>query len=111
MRLGARCCVLVAGLLFGVGVRAQTEGPEDARKYVLKAKVHYDLGEFEKAADAYTEAYRLKPVAAVLFNIAQCHRQGGNYEKARHFYRSYMREAPDAKAKSLAEVGAEFGRL
>ena len=92
----------MASLVSGTGLRAQ-ETIEDARKAVQRAKVHYDLGEFEKAADAYIEAYRLKPVPGVLFNIAQCYRQAGIYDKARHFYRSYLREAPDSKAQSMVE--------
>ena len=103
MRLSIWRWVLATSLIFGAGVRAQTDGAEDPRKYVQKAKVHYDLGEFEKAAESYIEAYRLKSVPGVLFNIAQCYRQAGLYEKARQFYRSFMRESPDAKSRGLAE--------
>ncbi len=70
---------------------------EEARQHAAKAKVHYDLGEFEKAAEEYTQVYRLRPLPALLFNIAQSYRQAGQYEKAKQFYKAYLRESPDAK--------------
>ena len=76
---------------------------EEARQHVAKAKVHYDLGEFKEAADEYIIVYRLRPIPALLFNIAQAYRQGGLYEKARQFYKSYLRESPDAKNKGMIQ--------
>ena len=70
---------------------------EEARQHAAKAKVHYDLGEFEQAAEEYTIVYRLRPLPALLFNIAQSYRQAGQYEKAKQFYKAYLRESPDAK--------------
>jgi tetratricopeptide (TPR) repeat protein len=76
---------------------------EEARQHVAKAKVHYDLGEFKEAADEYIQVYRLRPIAAILFNVAQAYRQGGMYEKARQFYKSYLRESPNAANKGMIE--------
>src|SRR5437764_13724834 len=76
---------------------------EEARQHVAKAKVHYDLGEFKEAADEYILVYRLRPIPSLLFNVAQAYRQAGLYDKARSFYRSYLREVPDAKNKSTIE--------
>src|SRR4051812_8068967 len=76
---------------------------EEARQHVAKAKVHYDLGEFKEAADEYIIVYRLRPIPALLFNIAQAYRQGGMYDKARQFYRSYLRASPDAKNRGSIE--------
>src|SRR4051812_8066997 len=76
---------------------------EEARQHVAMAKVHYDLGEFKEAADEYIIVYRLRPIPALLFNIAQAYRQGGMYDKARGFYKSYLRESPDAKNKASIE--------
>src|SRR5437016_13980046 len=82
---------------------------EEARQHAAKAKVHYDLGEFEKAAEEYTLVYRIRPLPALLFNIAQSYRQAGQYEKAKQFYKAYLRESPDAKnsaavKKALKEI-------
>src|SRR4029077_17922778 len=76
---------------------------EEARQHVAAAKVHYDLGEFKEAADEYIVVYRLRPIPALLFNIAQAYRQGGMYDKARQFYKSYLRESPNAANKALIE--------
>jgi len=76
---------------------------EEARQHVAKAKMHYDLGEFKEAADEYILVYRLRPISALLFNIAQAYRQAGLYDKAKQFYKSYLREAPDAKNKDTIE--------
>ena len=93
------------------GVRAQDSADdakkalalEEARQHVAKAKVHYDLGEFKEAADEYILVYRLRPIPAILFNVAQAYRQGGLYDKARQFYKSYLRESPDAKNRAMIE--------
>ena len=76
---------------------------EEARQHVARAKVHYDLGEFKEAADEYIQVYRLRPIPAILFNVAQAYRQGGIYDKARQFYKAYLRESPDAKNKAMIE--------
>jgi len=76
---------------------------EEARQHAAKAKVHYDLGEYEKAAEEYIIVYRLRPLPALLFNIAQSYRQAGQYEKARQFYKSYLRETDDPKNRAQIE--------
>jgi len=82
---------------------------EEARQHAAKAKVHYDLGEFDKAAEEYILVYRLRPLPALLFNIAQSYRQAAQYDKAKQFYRAYLRENPDpgtsaAVKKALREI-------
>ena len=76
---------------------------EEARTHVQKAKVHYDLGEYQQAAEEYILVYRIRPLPALLFNIGQAYRQAGLYEKARQFYKSYLRESPDQKSKPVIE--------
>lgn len=76
---------------------------EEARQHVARAKVHYDLGEYKEAAEEYTLVYRLRPIPALLFNIAQAYRQAGVYDKAKQFYKSYLRESPDVKNRAMIE--------
>jgi tetratricopeptide (TPR) repeat protein len=76
---------------------------EEARQHAARAKVHYDLGEFEKAAEEYIIVYRLRPLPALLFNIAQSYRGAGLYEKAKQFYRAYLRENPDSQTKAAVK--------
>ena len=39
---------------------------------------------------ATQQAYQAKPLPGFVFNIAQCHRNLGNYERAGFFYRRYL---------------------
>ncbi len=100
--------------------QAAGAGPGDAetraRQYFAEGTVAYDLGEFQKALQAYSEAYRLAPRPALLFNVAQCHRQLGQYERAAFFYRRYLhlagQDAADAglARELLAEVETKASR-
>jgi tetratricopeptide (TPR) repeat protein len=96
--------VFAIAALFAQPLRAQDSSLEEAKAHAARAKVHYDLGEFEKAAEEYIQVYRIKPLPALLYNIAQSYRQAGQYEKAKQFYKSYLREAKDATASNRAAV-------
>ncbi|RKH54818.1 tetratricopeptide repeat protein [Corallococcus llansteffanensis] len=81
-------------------VAAQSETPgvsaeEQARERFTEGNLAYDLGEFDRALKAFSEAYRLKPLPAFLFNVAQCHRQLNNPSRAAFFYRRYLALSPD----------------
>ncbi|HZI09810.1 MAG TPA: tetratricopeptide repeat protein [Myxococcus sp.] len=85
---------------------ANRDGGESDAEVLARAKfaegnLAYDLGEFQKALDAYSESYRLVPLPGFLFNIAQCHRQLGRPERAGFFYRRYLslskEEPPNAQ--------------
>lgn len=105
---------LVALLLMPGLAQASGTGSGDAetraRQHFAEGTVAYDLGEFQKALQAYGEAYRLAPRPALLFNVAQCHRQLGQYERAAFFYRRYLYLAgQDADDAGLArELLAEM---
>ena len=64
------------------------------------AQKHYDLGEFQKALNSYSDAYQLNPLPAFLFNMAQCHRQLGNYERAAFYYARFLEAAPSDSANT-----------
>ncbi|HKC58848.1 MAG TPA: hypothetical protein VKB92_02075 [Myxococcales bacterium] len=96
---------LVFGILalFALPLRAQDASLEEAKAHAARAKVHYDLGEYEKAAEEYILVYRIRPLAPLLYNIAQSYRQAGQYEKAKQFYKSYLREMDDPKNRTVIE--------
>jgi tetratricopeptide (TPR) repeat protein len=75
----------------------------EARAEVAKATLHYKLGRFEEALAAYTRAYELFDAPALLFNIAQCHKNLRNHERAIFFFQGYLREETDPKRRALAE--------
>ena len=82
-----------------------------AREHFKAAQLHYSLGEFEEAAKEFRETYRLRQEPAILFNIAQCHRQMRQWKEAYFNYRQYLGQKKDAPNKDEAESLAEQMRL
>ncbi|MBZ4415481.1 tol-pal system YbgF family protein [Myxococcus sp. RHSTA-1-4] len=96
LRSGVVLAVLGALLLAPPAVRA--EGPDaetQAREHFAEGNLAYDVGDFDKALTSFSEAYRLKPLPGFLFNMAQCHRQLGQFSRAAFFYRRYLSLLPD----------------
>jgi tetratricopeptide (TPR) repeat protein len=67
-----------------------------AKQAFERATRHYNLGEFEQALTHFKEAYAAKPLPALLFNIAQCHRNSGRPRDAIFFFERYLEEQPNA---------------
>jgi len=87
----------LAALLLALALAAPAvadEASDQARASFQKGQTEYNLGNYADAAKHFEETYRLKPVPALLFNIAQCYRFIGNLEKAVQTYRAYLRTAP-----------------
>jgi len=74
----------------------------EAKQLFRRGEKHYKVGEFQQAAEAYKEAYRLSEKPALLFNIAQAYRQAKNHKQALYFYQGYLRNNP--KARNRADV-------
>ncbi len=84
-------------------IPAQPSQARDNPDLVARAKSHYatgtrqyDLGHFQEALAEFEAAYLAVPDPVFLYNSAQCHRRMGNDREALAFYRSYLRNAPDA---------------
>lgn len=105
--------VFVAALGLALAVSAQPKKDEQAaRALFADGQKAYDLGEFDRALTLYSDAYKLKPLPGFLFNIAQCHRQLGNFERASFFYGRFVDNSkPDAANVGLAkELMADMDR-
>ena len=76
---------------------------ERAKALFAEGNGHYSLGEFVQALLSYKRAYRIKPLPAFLFNIAQCHRKLEQHQDAITMYQSYLVGVPDAQNKPLVE--------
>ncbi len=77
--------------------------PASAREHFRRGKEAYDLGRFEEALRAYELAYEADPRPQTLFNIGQCHRHLGHYERAAFSYRRFLDQTdPDPKTRALA---------
>ena len=95
--------VKVKDLPGAVGKVAEAETIAKAKALFAEGNQHYSLGEFDQAMASYSLAYRLKPLPAFLFNIAQCHRKLGHYKDAIAMYQNYLVGVPDAANKDVVE--------
>jgi tetratricopeptide (TPR) repeat protein len=70
-----------------------------------EADAEYNLGHYREALTKFEAVYKAKPLPALLYNIAQCHRQLGDLRQALVTYKSFIRldpENPNAqRAKEL----------
>ena len=71
------------------------------QELVHKSVTDYNLGYFDAALREIEEAYRLEQLPALLFNLGQCHRALEHWDRAAFFYRSYLRNLPNAKNREL----------
>ena len=95
--------VKVKQLPGAVGKVAEDATIAKAKALFADGNQHYSLGEFDQAMASYSLAYRLKPLPAFLFNIAQCHRKLGHYVDAIAMYQNYLVGVPDAANKDVVE--------
>jgi len=97
--VAASLCVLQSPLS-----AAADPAEERARAEFKRGSTAYDLGRFEEARQAYETAYELKPLPGFLYNIGQCYRQLGNYERAIFFYKRFLSLAPAAREVAVART-------
>ncbi|MCB9558072.1 MAG: hypothetical protein H6707_18300 [Deltaproteobacteria bacterium] len=120
VRLAIALCVLCFSAFAGV---AEAQAPADqatdrqtaARLHYQKASRAYRLGEFATALEQFKAASRLSERPSLLFNIAQCHRQLRQYERATFFYKLYLseweRQNPGRPAPFAQEVDRRLSEL
>jgi tetratricopeptide (TPR) repeat protein len=103
--------VLLAATL--AGSVAQAAPPDDNAKHAREAfndgTTFFNLGQWDKAIDAWQAGYKLKPDPIFLYNIAQAYRLADNFDKALFFYRSYLRNL--AKPPNKAEVDDRIAQI
>jgi len=72
-------------------------GDIPAKQHFDEATTAYNLGEFRRAADEYKLAYKILHDPLILYNIAQAFRLAKDFEQALFFYKSYLRNLPNAR--------------
>ena len=97
---GAKQVLLVAALCAATTAHADKR---EAKRDVEAGSLAYKLGHFQEALDAFSRAYEAFPAPLLLFDLGQCNRELGNYEKALFFLRGYLHENPKAKNRKLVE--------
>ena len=96
--LGAACAIVLAPVL----ASAQPRTPED---YYKEGETQYNLGEFQKAIEAFKKGFELESSdskkSAYLYNIAQAYRQAKDCSNAQFFYKRYLALKDNDTAKPL----------
>ena len=95
---GARAATAAAAI-----AAAATDNARPGRVRFEMAETKFNLGRFEEAAADYQAAYEAEPLPAFLFNLGQCYRNLGNYERAQFYFRRYVqldRTARTARTRS-----------
>ncbi len=97
--------IVVTTMLVLYATPGAAETPVAKAKALFKrAETHFSVGEFDKALDLYTEAYKTVQLTGFLFNIAQCHRYLGNCDKATFFYNRYLSLTPSSPFRDQIAV-------
>lgn len=110
-RLPVSCGAILLALLASTAA-SYGGAPADestSKRAFDRARHHYNLGEFETALAYFKDAYQAAPLPALLFNIAQCHRNLGNVREAIFFFERYLEERP--AAPDAAQVHALLEEL
>jgi tetratricopeptide (TPR) repeat protein len=101
---------LVAVALLALGASsARADDAQKARELFSQGNTFFDLGQFDKAIDAWQKGYQLHNDPGFLYNIAQAYRTEGDAQKAVFFYKRYLSNAP--KAHNRAEVEQKIEAL
>jgi hypothetical protein len=88
---------------------ARADDAQKARELFTQGNTYFDLGQFDKAIDAWQNGYQLKNDPGFLYNIAQAYRTMGDAQKAIFFYKRYLSNAP--KAHNRTEVDQKIEAL
>ncbi|HEY2731518.1 MAG TPA: tetratricopeptide repeat protein [Polyangia bacterium] len=106
--------VLLAFVLLAASATTRAAPLDDekqARALYDRAEKSFDLGKFGDALADYQSAYEAKPLPGFLFNIAQCYRNMGKFERARFFFRRYLALEPHAPNRwRVEELIAEMSK-
>jgi len=93
---------LVAILVMSASAAAESR-TQAAREAAETGRRAYNLNHWDEAIAAFEKAYQLSGDPALLFNLAQAHRQALHGNEALHFYKVYLREQPDGPNREVAE--------
>ena len=86
---------------------AHADDAQKARDLFTQGNTYFDLGQFDKAIDAWQSGYQLKNDPGFLYNIAQAYRTTGEAQKAVFFYKRYLSNSPKARNRSEVEQKIE----
>jgi tetratricopeptide (TPR) repeat protein len=85
-------------------VRAGDVTTQQAREHYRIGTRLYDLQRYLEAAAEYEKSFELKEEPALLFNIGQAYRLGGDSKRALGAYRAFLRRQPDAPQRDQVQA-------
>jgi tetratricopeptide (TPR) repeat protein len=101
--IGAGVVLVALLVMSGRPSRAGDPRLDSARAHSQEGDAYYKLEKYANAISEYEQAYLAKPDPSFLYNIAQCHRLMGQGAEAVKFYRRYLKDAPNAPNRAVAE--------
>ncbi|MEO1172324.1 MAG: tetratricopeptide repeat protein [Myxococcota bacterium] len=78
-----------------------SEKADLAKAAFEEAETHYQIGLFAEALEDYKRAYELFEAPELLFNMAQCHFELQQYERALFFFDRYVEARPNTEYKEI----------
>jgi hypothetical protein len=103
-----RMLVLLGALLVSGPVLAEGDpAARESQAHYARGKTAYDLGRFDEAVLEFERAYEIKPNPALIFNLAQAHKQRGDAARAVFYYRRYLSLAPETPNRASIEQRIE----
>ncbi len=83
--------------------RADDPAERSAHRHFERGEKLYNLKKYDEALAEYQKAFDASPAPEILFNIAQCYRNLGNYEDAVFTYKRFLQQEPDAPNRDKVE--------
>jgi hypothetical protein len=107
--------LVLAALSLWPSAATAEEALERAKQEFAQAETLYRLASFREALEHYRASYELSRRPGLLFNIAQCHRQLKDRERAVFYYRLYLsdweRQKPGTEPPYRKEVEEHIAKL
>ena len=98
--------------LFIALLASDVGGARPGQALFERAQASFSQGRFDEARADYQAAYDVEPLPAFLFNIAQCYRNMGDYERAQLYFHRYTVRDPRGPHRPAAErLAAEISKL
>lgn len=94
---------VIAIVLCGSAAVAAADPRHDADEHARRGVALYNLGKHEAAIEEFEQAYTLFQSDALLFNLAQAHRQLQHCERALYYYKRFLEGSPSAALATQVE--------
>jgi tetratricopeptide (TPR) repeat protein len=96
--------IAICILLLPAAARAGDDTLALARAHLNAGIAYYDEARYDEAAREMEAAYRLRPVAALQYNLAECYDRLSRLDDAVGAYRKYLEGTPGAPDRATVEA-------